>query len=158
MKKNIILKMFLIFSFTSFILACKKETIVIPENKPATSPTIFAKWNWVQTVYTGPLGTISDDPQTSGKTIVLHLNSDSNFFELTTIGGNTDTTTRGTFKLYGFNNNAGGGFGSPATGSSDHSLEFNMNGIKLPVNYNSNFDTLMLGLAPKPVITYSRSK
>lgn len=167
MKKNAILKMFLILCFISFIIACKKETIVIPENKPTTSPTIFAKWNWVQTVMTGipGVGTVTSDPQGQGYTISLLLNSDSSFYKMKQLMSTTTSELLDEGKFKFFNINSGGSANSPATGTSPDEIatriQFN-SGDSLPIRIYPNFeifDTIVIYNKAKTIAdTYVRTK
>lgn len=166
MKKNIILKMFLILCFTSFIIACKKEVDITPENKPTTPPpSIFAKWNWVQTVGTGSFGSYTMDPQGQGYTISLLLNSDSSFYKMKQLMSTTTSELLDEGKFKFFNINSGGSANSPATGTSPDEIvdriQFN-SGDSLPIRIYPNFeifDTIVIYNKVKTIAdTYVRTK
>lgn len=167
MKKNTILKTFLILCLTSFTIACKKETeVVVSMEKP--KPSIFAKWNWVKTVSPSTLpggGVFTLDPQNAMYNISLLLNKDSSFYKMKQLMSSTTPKLLDGGKFKFFNVNSGGSASSPATGTSPdeiaNRIQFN-GGDSLPIGIYPNldiFDTIVIyDKAKTTASTYVRTK
>lgn len=167
MKKNKMLRMFLILGFTSFVVACKKESeVVVSMEKP--KPSIFAKWNWIKTVMTSStVGTIISDPQSEGYTITLLLNSDSSFYKMKQTMSTTTSNVleEGKFKFFDLRASGGGGSTNAGTATAPDEIttriQFN-DGDSLPIGIYPNlniFDTIVIHNKAKTIAdTYVRTK